>query len=84
MGGIVGDQRQSSRYEFLFLASRGGGVVIPDMVSTYISLGPGRVLRLCWVDSLLSVSLEPGGLSVEPVSHPLCADRCVIPPGVVE
>lgn len=57
MGGIVGDQRQSSRYEFLFLASQG---VIPDMVSTYISLGPGRVLRFCWVDSLLTVSPEPG------------------------
>lgn len=76
VGGDYWDQRQRSRYEFLFLASRGGGVVIPDMVSTYISLSPGRVLRFSWVDSLLTVSAEPGvdgEACVTPTTHqPLC------------
>lgn len=69
----------SGRYEFQFLASQmgGGGVVIPDMASAYISFGPGCLLRLCRVDSLLTVGLEP-------LPHPLRSDSCVIPPGVVE
>lgn len=46
------------------------GVVIPDMASAYISLSPGCVLRLCRADSLLTVSLEPAGVSEEPFTTP--------------
>lgn len=40
-----------------------GGFVIPDMASAYISVGPGCLLRLRRADSLLTVGLEPAGVS---------------------
>lgn len=83
MGGIVGDQRQSSRYEFLFLASRGGGL----SYQTWWAHTFPWALGVCWGSagwthySLWALSR---GLMEKPVSHPLRTDRCVIPPGVVE
>lgn len=83
MGGIVEDQRQSSRYEFLFLASRGGGL----SYQTWWAHTFPSALGVCWGSagwthySQWALSL---GLMEKPVSHPPRTDRCVIPPGVVE